>query len=108
MIMRILLVEDDLIIGEAVALALKGAAYAVDLREPRKLHLPAEDHAIALPCASVIVITVLLKVAATWATPEVMFFLSLRRGRAAAAGFAIVDCAPYTGRARRPRAVFGL
>src|ERR1700755_1366404 len=72
------------------------AAYGVDLRLPLKPWLPAEDHAIALPCASVIVITVLLKVAATWATPEVMFFLSLRRGRAAAAGLAIVYCAPFT------------
>src|ERR1700733_5757582 len=55
---------------------------------------------MALPCASVMVITVLLKVAATCATPEVMFFLSLRRGRAAAAGLAIVCCAPFTCGAR--------
>src|SRR5580658_11031576 len=50
------------------------------------------------------VITVLLKVAATWATPEVMFLRSLRRGRAAAAGFAIVCCSPYTYRTRSDRA----
>jgi len=46
------------------------------------------------------VITVLLKVAATCATPEVMFLRSLRRGRAAAAGFAIVCGAPYNRRTR--------
>src|ERR1700722_494919 len=82
------------------------AAYGVDFRLPLKPWLPAEDHAIALHCASVMVITVLLKVAATWATPEVMFFLSLRRGRAAAAGLAIVCFAPYTFRARNQSRAF--
>src|ERR1700728_737298 len=51
------------------------------------------------------VITVLLKVAATCATPEVMFFLSLRRGRAAAAGLAIVYCAPFIAARDGDRAV---
>src|SRR5437868_7479031 len=43
--------------------------------------MPADDQAIALPCASVIVIIVLLKLAFTWATPAVMFLRSrlLRR-----------------------------
>src|ERR1700761_6974002 len=41
---------------------------------------------MALPWASVMVITVLLNVAATCATPEVMFLRSLRRGRAVVAG----------------------
>ena len=36
--------------------------------------MPADDHAIALPCASEIVIIVLLKLEFTWATPAVMFF----------------------------------
>ena len=46
---------------------------------------------MVLPCASVMVIIVLLKVAATWATPELMFLRSLRRGREAPeAGFAMV------------------
>src|SRR5271157_3712433 len=44
---------------------------------------------MALPCASVMVITVLLNVAATWATPDVMFLRSFLRGRAPAAGLAI-------------------
>src|SRR5580704_17309480 len=35
------------------------------------------------------VITVLLNVAATWATPDVMFLRSFLRGRAAVAGFAM-------------------
>src|SRR5713101_4387180 len=50
---------------------------------------PDDDQAMALPCASVIVIMVLLKVALTCATPEVMFLRSRRRRRGAAAGFAI-------------------
>src|SRR5277367_6484668 len=56
------------------------AAYAVDLREPRKLHLPALDHAITWPLGSVIETIVLLKDASTFAKPEVTFFepLALR------------------------------
>src|ERR1051325_4560099 len=65
------------------------AAYGVDLREPLNPWLPDDDHAIVLPCASVIVIIVLLKVAATCAVPEVMFLRSRRRRRGAAAVFAI-------------------
>jgi hypothetical protein len=41
------------------------AAYGVDLREPLKPIMPADDHEIALPWASVIVIMVLLKLAFT-------------------------------------------
>src|SRR5580658_3926243 len=44
---------------------------------------------MALPCASVMVITVLLNVAATWATPDVIFLRSFLRGRAVVAGFAM-------------------
>ena len=45
---------------------------------------------MVLPWASVMVIIVLLKVAATWATPELMFLRSLRRGRVEPeAGFAM-------------------
>src|SRR5581483_7165731 len=45
--------------------------------------VPAADQAIVLPCASVIVIMVLLNEAATCATPEAMFFRSRRRTRVA-------------------------
>src|SRR5918994_3694899 len=38
--------------------------------------VPADDQAIALPCASVIVIIVLLNVALTCATPDAMFLRS--------------------------------
>jgi hypothetical protein len=38
------------------------AANGVDLREPLKPLAPADDQAIALPCASVMVIMVLLNV----------------------------------------------
>src|SRR6202008_3241168 len=48
------------------------AAYGVDLREPLKPCAPDDDQAIVLPCASVIVTTVLLNDAFTCATPEVM------------------------------------
>jgi len=46
--------------------------------------IPAELHAMALPCASVMVIMVLLKLAFTWATPAVMFLRSLLRMRCGA------------------------
>ena len=45
---------------------------------PLKPIMPADDQAIALPCASVMVIIVLLKLAFTWATPAVMFLRSRR------------------------------
>ena len=51
------------------------------MREPLKPMVPDDDQAIALPWASVMVIMVLLNVAATCATPDVMFLRSLRRGR---------------------------
>src|SRR5258708_24428973 len=51
--------------------------------------VPDDDQAMALPCASVMVIMVLLNVAFTCATPEVMFLRSRRRRRGATAGFAI-------------------
>src|SRR6516225_9159536 len=44
--------------------------------------VPADDQAIVFPCASVMVIIVLLKVAFTCATPEAMFLRSRRRTRA--------------------------
>src|SRR4029077_15621492 len=43
--------------------------------------VPADDQAIVLPCASAIVIMVLLNEAATCATPDAMFFRSRRRPR---------------------------
>src|ERR1700692_4462200 len=45
--------------------------------------VPADDHAMVLPCASVMVIMVLLKVAFTCATPEAMFLRSRRLTRVA-------------------------
>src|ERR1700734_3387662 len=45
--------------------------------------MPAEDQEMALPCASVMVMIVLLKVAATWATPTTTFFFSFLRARPA-------------------------
>src|SRR5207248_10162126 len=45
--------------------------------------VPADDHAMALPWASVIVIMVLLNLAFTCATPEAMFLRSRRRTRVA-------------------------
>src|ERR1700744_3092086 len=43
--------------------------------------MPALDQDMALPCASVMVTIVLLKVAATCATPTTTFFFSFLRGR---------------------------
>src|SRR5690606_1064823 len=57
------------------------AAKGVDLRLPLKPIMPAEDHEIALPWASVIVIIVLLNVEFTWATPDEIFFRSFRLTR---------------------------
>src|SRR5271155_2646439 len=59
------------------------AAYGVDLREPLKPIVPADDQAMVLPCTSVIVIMVLLNVALTCATPDAMFLRSRRRTRVA-------------------------
>src|SRR3984893_18831257 len=44
--------------------------------------VPADDQAMVFPCASVMVIMVLLKVAFTCATPEAMGLRSRRRARA--------------------------
>src|SRR6187431_1295707 len=60
------------------------AAYGVDLREPLKPIVPADDQAIVLPCASVMVMVVLLNDEFTCATPEAMFLRSRRRTRPAA------------------------
>jgi hypothetical protein len=59
------------------------------LREPLKPLVPDYDQAIVLPCASVMVIIVLLNVALTCATPDAMFLRSRLRGRAAAASLAM-------------------
>src|ERR1700741_3083804 len=45
--------------------------------------MPADDQEIALPCGSVMVTMVLLKVAATCATPTTTFFFSFLRARGA-------------------------
>src|SRR6185437_11397149 len=59
------------------------AAYGVYLRDPLKPIMPALDQEIALPAVSVMVMIVLLKVAATWATPTATFFFSFLRARPA-------------------------
>jgi hypothetical protein len=58
--------------------------------------VPADDQAMVLPCTSVMVTTVLLKLAFTWATPDVMFFFSrfLTLPRAALASLAIAIVTP--------------
>ena len=72
------------------------AANGVDLREPLKPLLPDDDQAIVLPCASVIVIIVLLNDAFTCATPEAMFLRSRRRTRCCVASLPMLD--PVTAR----------
>src|SRR4030095_4184926 len=64
--------------------AATGRANGVDLREPLKPLLPDDDHAMVLPCASVMVIIVLLNDAFTCATPDAMFLRSRRRTRCVA------------------------
>src|SRR5580704_6905592 len=59
------------------------AANGVDLREPLKPLVPADDQAMVLPCAYVMVIMVWLNEALTWATPEAMFLRSRFRTRVA-------------------------
>src|SRR5579862_4568913 len=62
------------------------AANGVPLREPLKPTEPALDHATTIPCGSVIVTMVLLKVACTCATPSdtVLRVRRTRRGAGAA------------------------
>src|SRR6478735_8091449 len=71
------------------------AAYGVDLREPLKPIVPADDQAIVLPCASVMVIVVLLNDEFTCATPEAMFLRSRRRTRVAS--LPMFDLDPFGG-----------
>src|SRR5690242_216075 len=59
------------------------AAYGVDFRDPLNPIVPADDQAMVLPCASVMVMVVLLNDEFTCATPEAMFLRSLRRTRVA-------------------------
>jgi hypothetical protein len=61
------------------------------LRDPLKPLLPDDDQAIVLPCASVIVIIVLLNDAFTCATPEAMFLRSRRRTRCCVASLPMLD-----------------
>src|ERR1700737_981188 len=61
--------------------------------------VPADDQAMVFPCASVMVIIVLLKVAFTCATPEAIFLRSRRRTRAGS--FPIPD--PLKRAALRPQ-----
>src|SRR5262249_28133484 len=59
--------------------------------------VPADDQAIVLPWASVIVIIVLLNVAFTCATPEAMFFFSRLRTRVASLPMLILVVPGRTG-----------
>src|SRR5580658_2033537 len=74
------------------------AAYGVDLREPLKPIMPALDHEMVLPCASVMVTVVLLNEAFTCATPEVMFLRSRFLTRA---GSLATEFASLTSSCRR-------
>src|SRR3569623_2457756 len=69
----------------AAASAATWAAYGVDLREPVNPMTPDDDQEMVFPCTSVMVTMVLVKLAFTCATPEVMFLRSLRRTRATSA-----------------------
>src|SRR5690625_1285884 len=62
----------------AAASAAICAAYGVDFLEPLKPSAPAEFQAITLPCISVIVTIVLLKVEWICATPFSTIFLARR------------------------------
>src|ERR1044072_1903020 len=68
------------------------AAYGVDLREPLKPIVPADDQAIVLPCASVMVIVVLLNDELTCAMPDAMFLRSRRRTRVASLPIVSLSC----------------
>ena len=63
--------------------------------------MPALDQLIALPCASVMVTMVLLKLALTCATPLVMFLRSRRAFRP----FVRLDVFPNTVRLLPPRII---
>src|SRR6185369_11307378 len=67
------------------------AANGVDLREPLKPLLPDDAQAIVLPCASVMVIILLLNDAFTCATPDAMFLRSRRRTRCCLACLPMLD-----------------
>ncbi len=73
---------------DAVLLRLAACIFSSHLRSVRRgfaralePHGASEDQEIAFPCASVMVIMVLLKLAFTCATPAVMFLRSRRRTR---------------------------
>ena len=72
----------------AAASAASCAANGVDLREPLNPTLPALAQLIVLPCRSVIVTIVLLKVDLMWACPWTTFLFSFLR-TFLAFGFAI-------------------
>src|SRR5690348_205659 len=67
------------------------AAYGVDLRDPLNPMTPDDDQEMVFPWTSVMVTMVLLKLAFTCATPEVIFLRSFRLTRAPS-GFA--NCRP--------------
>src|ERR1700694_4264986 len=80
----------------AASSAATWAANGVDLREPLNPLVPAEDQAMVLPWASVMVIIVLLNDAFTCATPEAMFLRSRRLTRVVASLPIVLD--PFAAR----------
>ena len=80
------------IASRAACSAATVAAKGVDFLEPWNPALPDEPHVMVLPCISVIVMSVLLKVAVMWAMPSASTTFLARLALAAAAGFA---CAIY-------------
>jgi hypothetical protein len=78
-------------------LRLAGAILGRDLRRERRR---LDDQAMALPCASVMVIIVLLKLELTCATPVEMFLRSRRRTRPAS----LAICGPSVRYRRRRNA----
>src|SRR5579864_7864631 len=63
--------------------------------------VPDDDQAMVLPCASAMVIMVLLNEAATCSTPDTIFLRSRRRTRVAS--LPILD--PFEARSRQARAI---
>src|SRR2546429_4819192 len=96
----------------AAASAATWAAKGVPLREPLKPTAPALDHATTLPCASLMVMMVLLKVEWMCTTPSATMRLAfLRRAGAAsgaaAAGFSAAGAASFCFAIRKPLSLRG-
>src|SRR2546428_12538131 len=96
----------------AAASAGTWAANGVPLREPLKPTAPALDHATTWPCASLMVMMVLLKVEWRCTTPSAPMRLTFLRGAgaasgAAAAGFSAAGAASFCFAIRKPLSLRG-